>query len=322
VPELRRLLRAHSFAFAALLTVALAIANVIVRPSFADPDNWDANLAVFAPLALVAMAMTPSILSGGGGLDISIGPLMNLVTIVFVTGLLGTSLGGPVVAVPLMLALGTAVGAINGVLIAVLRYQPVIATLCMLFVLGGVNLTLAPSPSQAPADNWTTHLAGSVGPAPGGLLTVGAVLAFWLALRRTAFHRALYAVGGDDAAAYSSGVDVTRVRVIAYAIGGLFAAVAGLALAGLVQSADPSYGVQYALIGLAAVALGGTPIGGGRGGVLGSLLGAASIYLIRNLLLFAQLSVVWLQVTYGALLIAGVVLSAVMTAPVRVRGAH
>lgn len=319
--DLRRILRTRSYAFAAALTVVLLIANVLARPNFAEPANWAANLGVFAPLALVAMATTPSILSGGGGLDISIGPLMNLVSIVVVTQLLGTSLGSPVPVIVISLALGSAVGALNGVMVAVLRYQPIIATLCTMFVIGGVNLVLAPQPQQA-VSNWTQHLSGSFGPVPGAVVTIGVVLVAWLALQRSAYFRTLYAVGGDDVTAYSSGINVAAVRVIAYTLGGLFAGVAGLALTGLVQSADPTYGIQYALIGLAGVALGGTPVGGGRGGLVGSLLGAASIYLIRSLLLSLHVSSTWLQVTYGALLIGGVVLSAIVTAQPRMRGAH
>lgn len=318
--EFWHLLRRQSFVFAAVLTLALAVANAIAQPSFIDPANWEASLAVFAPLALAAMASTPAILSGRGGLDISIGPLMNLVSIVFVTGLVGGPLGGPLFAIPILLGLGLAIGTLNGVLVAVLRYQPVIATICMLFVLGGVNLMLAPQPRQAPP-NWTAQLAGSIGPLPGGLATVLAVLLVWWLLRRTAFHRTLYFAGGDDATAFSAGINVTAVRILAYAIGGLFAAVGGLALAGLVQSADAGYGAEYVLLGLAAVALGGTPIGGGRGGMLGSLLGAAVIFLIRNLLLSLEVPIVWLQVIYGALLIAGVVFSSVAMARGRTQAA-
>ena len=100
-------------------------------------------------------------------------------------------------------------------------------------------------------------------------------------------------------------MNVTRVRILAYALGGLFAGVAGLALTALLRSSDANAGLQYALIALAAVALGGTPIGGGRGGLLGSLLGASAIFLVQNLLVAPQRQRLWLQVAYGAMLIVG-----------------
>ena len=301
-----------------MLALALLIVNVIAQPSFVKPGNLPADIGLFAPLALVAMASTPAVLAGGGGLDISIGPLMNFASIVLVLKLLPNSLGTPALAIPITLAIGASVGAINGFMVAVLRYQPIIATLCTFFVLGGANIALAPNSTQAP-QNWTSNLANSVGPIPGGLILVAAVLLIWMLFRRTPLHRNLLAVGANDTAAYSAGVKVTELRFIAYTLGGLFAAIAGIALTALVQSADPNYGTQYALIGFASVALGGTPIGGGRGGLIGSLAGALVIFLIQNLLLDLHVPVVWLQVVYGTLLIASVSLTATLIGRPRLR---
>ncbi|MBV9135210.1 MAG: ABC transporter permease, partial [Chloroflexi bacterium] len=136
-------------------------------------------------------------------------------------------------------------------------------------------------------------------------------------LGRTRYLRNLLAVGASDRAAFSAGTQVGLVRVIAYALGGLFAAVAGLAVATLVQSADPNVGLPFTLIALASVVLGGTPVGGGRGGLSGSIMGAAVIYLLQNLLAALHVSAVWLPAVYGLLLLAGLVLGAVVTAPPR-----
>jgi ribose transport system permease protein len=316
----RTTLRRHSYLIALGLAGALLIANVIALPSFISPGNLPGDLGLFAPLALVALASTPAILSGGGGVDISIGPLMNFTSIILVLGLLPHWFGRPEFAIVVVLLIGATIGAINGVLVTVFRYPSVIATLCTFFVLGGANLALAPNPSSAPA-NWTSHIAGSVGPVPGGLITIGAVLLAWGALQRTALYRTLMAVGANHAAAFSAGVDVTSVRILAYACGGLFAGVAGIALTGLVQSADSSYGTQYALIGLAAVALGGTPLIGGRGGLIGSLAGALTIFLLQNLLQEVHVAVVWVQVVYGALLVGSVALSAMIAGRPQAQGA-
>lgn len=320
MPDLRHLLRRRSFLFGLALAVVLLIVNVIVLPSFISPGNLPGDLGLLAPMALVAMASTPAVLSGNGGLDISIGPLMNFTNIILVLKLLPNGLGTPVVAIVIVLLIGAAIGAINGVMIAVLRYQPMIATLCTFFVLGGANIALAPNPSQAP-HNFTDNLANSVGPIPGAIVTIGAVFMVWWLLHRTAFVRNLLAVGASDASAYSAGVNVTVIRILAYTLGGLFAAVAGIALTGLVQSADPNYGTQYALLGFAGVALGGTPIGGGRGGLFGSFVGAVVVYLIRNLLLDLHVTVVWLEVAYGALLIASVAVSATVIGRPQLRAA-
>ena len=293
--------------FAGAFSIVLLIAEIIVQPSFAKPGNWAGELGVFAPFAIVAMASTPSIISGGGGIDLSIGPLSTVINCIFVSWLIPHGLGGAI-SVPILLAIGAAVGLINGFAVAVLRYQPVVSTLCAFFILNGLANKIAPNPTTLP-NNWTAHLAAGIGFFPGALLTIGFPLAVWALLRRTAFHRTLFAAGGDDASAYSTGIDITRVRIIAYTLGGLFAAVGGIALTALIQTSSASLGTQYALIALAGVALGGTPIGGGRGGLVGSLLGAFCIYMIQQLLSSAGVSSDYQQLAYGALLIVGVVLS-------------
>ena len=141
-------LRARPWGFALLVAVALLIANIIARSSFAAWSSWPATLADFAPFALAAMATTPAVLSGAGGIDISIGPLLNLVSVVVVGVLIPHGLGSIWVAVPIALALGALVGAINGILVGVFRYQAVLATLCGLFVLGGIGLAVLSAPAS------------------------------------------------------------------------------------------------------------------------------------------------------------------------------
>jgi ribose transport system permease protein len=316
--ELRQLLRTHSYLFALVAAAGLLIANVIVLPAFGDPSNWSRTLAVFTPFALAAVASTPAVVSGGGGLDLSIGPLMSFISIVLVVYLLPSSLGYPAISIPIVLALGAIVGAASGFLITVLRYEPVIATLCALFILSGVDLKLAPSPVAIAGQNWTTNLGGSFGSIPGALLPIAAAVGVWLFLGRTSYHRTLYGIGGSDAAAFSAGVKVAQARIIAYALGGLFAAIGGIALTALIQAADATTGLSYIIPAFAAVALGGTPIGrGGRGGLLGSLLGAAILYLVQNLLGELQVDTLWLQIVYGGMLLSAVILGALVTAPPR-----
>jgi len=313
--ELRRFLRTRTYAFALVLTGILFVATVIVQPTFGSPSNWGTNLALFAPFALVAMAGTPAILSGGGGVDISVGLNAGLVSNVLVLYLLPGHLAYPLVSVPIALALGTAIGVFNGFSVAVLRYQPVIATLCALFVIQGVNLKIVNgAPAPAPS-SWLEDLRSGFGPIPGGLVLLACPVAVWILLRLTPFHRLLLSVGGNDAAAYSSGVSVTAVRLIAYGLGGLFAAIAGIAIAMLLQGSDANAGLEYVLIALAAIALGGTPIGGGRGGLVGAIVGAAAIFLIQSLLGALNINAYWNQVVYGLMLVIGAIIGAQLTAP-------
>lgn len=297
---------AGDHALPALLCAILFVANLAVQPSFVALGQIDGTLALAAPFLLAAIASTPAIMSGGGGIDLSVGPLVGVVNVVLVAWLVPHGLGGIFLAVPILLGLGLLVGTANGLLVAVVRLQPIVATLGSYLVLSGAALLILAEPGgEVPA--WVARLGGGIGPVPGALLLLGPAVLGWLAIRRTAFHTALRAVGGDAPAAYSAGIDVTRVRVLAYALGGCFAALGGIALSALIDSGDPNQGAQYTLIAVAAVALGGTSLAGGRGGVLGSILGALVIFLIQNLLSALLVSPLWLQVVYGGVLVLAVI---------------
>lgn len=303
-----RSLAGSQLSFAVFLALALLLANVLVLPGFVEAGQLSQTLGTLAPLVLVGMASTPSFLSGGGGIDLSITPLMALINIILVTKFLGTTWGDPEIAIPILVAVGAAIGAINGMLIAWLRFPPVIATLGMFFVLSGVDLALVPTPVTAPSSGWVTAIAADVGPIPGALFMVGVPLAVWGLLRRTNFADSVLAVGDQDAAAFSAGMNVGAVRIWAYALGGTLAAVAGIALTGLVQSADATTFSGYTIAALAAVALGGTNLAGGRGGLFASAIGATCIYLVENLLASLGVSAQYVQVAYGGVLLVAIVL--------------
>jgi ribose transport system permease protein len=302
----QRAARTYSFGFAALLTAALLITNIVtVHGGF----GWSDQLANVAPMAIAALASAPSII--GGGFDLSISPLICLTNCVFVVWLVPHGLGGAI-SVPIMLGIGLGVGMVNGLLIVALRVQPIVVTLAMFFGLQGLDLLIAPNPASVNSTGWLRHLAQNVGPVPGALFTMGIPLLIWIALRFVPFRRLLYAVGSNDATAFSSGVNVNAVRVASYALGGLFAGFGGLALTSLVSSADASNATEYTLTGIAAVVLGGTALAGGRGGLIGPLLGAFSIYLLQNLLATFAINPAYLQIVYGGILIVAVVLGGVL----------
>ncbi|HUC24222.1 MAG TPA: ABC transporter permease [Streptosporangiaceae bacterium] len=294
-------------AFCLTLLVLLVVINFIVQPSFAAPGQIAPTLGDLAPFALAGMASTPAILAGGGGIDLSVAPLMGFTNILLVTRLLGTPLGKPLAAVPILVAIGACVGLINGVMVTKLRIPPVIATLGTYFVLSGVDLGLVPNPVTAPP-NWTNNVAGSIGPIPGALLIVGLPLLLWLGLRRTPFVEALLAVGDHDAAAFSAGMNIDAVRIAAYALGGAIAGVGGIALTGLVASADSQVFGDYVLVALAAVALGGTNMAGGRGGMMLSVIGAGCVFMLENLLTDLHASAYFIQVAYGGVLLVAILL--------------
>jgi ribose transport system permease protein len=288
--------------FAIGLFVILLIVNLATGPAFASPSNLPNTLANAAPFVLAAMAATPAILSGGGGVDVSIGPLMGLVNALLIATLLPAGLAGPATALPILLGIGLGVGLANGLLVTVVRLQPIVATLVSYLVLSGLTLTVLPQPSGN-APSWINQLGNSVGPIPGAVIIVGATIIAWALLWRTGYRVALLAVGGDDRTAFTAGINVLAVRTSAYAIGGLLAAVAGISLTALIGSGDPTLGTQYTLTAIAGAAFGGNSLAGGRGGMTGSIFAAVDIFLVQNLLSTLNVSSYWLQIVYGAVVI-------------------
>jgi ribose transport system permease protein len=305
--QLARAARSHSFAFSAALTVVLLIVTLIKESGSFGLTN---QLADAAPMIIAALASAPTII--GGGFDLSISPLIFFTNAAYVVWLAPNGLGGAV-AVPIVLGLGVASGLVTGLMIVWLRVQPVVVTLAMYFALQGVDLLLAPNPVSLSNPGWLAHLSGTVAGIPGGVFTIGIPLLIWFGLRYVPFRGLLYAVGSNDATAFSSGVNVSAVRVASYAMGGLFAGVGGLALTSIVHSTNASQATEYTLVAIAAVVLGGTSLAGGRGGLVGVLFGAASIYLLQNLLATFQVNQAWLQIAYGGILIIAVVIQGALS---------
>jgi ribose transport system permease protein len=293
-----------------ILIVILVVVNLVLTPNMFASGRLTGIANLLVPSILAAMASVPSILSGGGGLDLSIGPLLGFVNVFLVGVLLASGLGSGLIAIPLCLLLGAAVGAINGVLVGYLRLQPVVVTLGSYLALAGLSLVVLPQPLGG-APVWTVPLGDSIlgGYLPLSLLLVVAALLIWWIAKKTGLVKLISAVGSDDRAAHVSGVDIRLVRVAAYTLGGLLAGLAGIALTVLINSSDPRAGIQYTLMAIVAVALGGNALRGGRGGMRGPILGAICLYLIQSLLSAANVSSLWIQVVYGAVLLAAVCLN-------------
>jgi len=296
-------LRRRPYLLAGGLSLLLLIATVIVQPA----TNWSGQIAAFAPLAIAAMASTSSVL--GGGIDLSISPVMALTGILYAGYLFPAGLGG-IEALPILVALGALVGLVNGFIVVKLRLSPLVATLAVMFIVTGVNLRLADRPFTVTGDTWLRVVSGPLGPIPGGLISIAIVVLLWYALMATAYRRSIYAVGGNDATAYSAGMRVAAIRILSYVFGSVLAVFAGLSLVGLTSSASATTSSSYLLVALAAVAIGGTSLLGGRGGVLGSILGAAALFLVQTLLSSLGVPGAALPLIYGIVLAAALVVGA------------
>jgi ribose transport system permease protein len=302
-----------------VILVVLLIANIILQPSLVSESNWASTLAVMVPFILTAMAMAMPVLSGNGGLDLSIGPFAGFVSVLVAQVFAQHGLGAPEVLIPLSLIVGLAGGSLNGVLVSYVRLPPIIATLGTYLLYEGLSAQILPAPGGT-VPTWLSNLNGSYGKFPAILIPLIVVgIAFW-GLSRTAFYRNVKAVGGDERAAYTSGINTSVVRFGCYALGGMLAAIAGLLLAGFEQQGDATVGTPYTISAITAVALGGISLAGGRGGMLGAAIGGVVLFLITNFLSAAHVSPYGVDIVNGGALVAALALSQYLDRRRRARG--
>ncbi|MBB3001199.1 MULTISPECIES: ABC transporter permease [Paraburkholderia] len=284
-----------------LLLLVAVVALGASFSSFRTPQNL-ANLIVQAtPLLVVALGQTLPILTGG--LDLSVGVVMSLSTCILATT------GSPALAIALTVASAALVGVVNGIGVTRFRVHPIIMTLSTGTILQGIVLLVQPSPGGSIWAPISAAVGNSVMGVPVAVLWVA--LAAWIAwslLHRSRFGLHLYSVGGGADNAALAGVGVARTTIAAYVLCALFAAVAGIFLAGRISSGDPWVGASYGLDSVAAVALGGTQLSGGVGGPLGTIFGALLLGIVGNGMNIVQINPFLLSVVNGTLLLFAVCL--------------
>ena len=252
-------------------------------------------------LALAAIGQTVVLMTGA--LDLSIGSEISLVNC-FAATFMGDGTTHIVLVVIASLLIGVAAGALNGLVVAYGRVAPLIATFCTSFIYAGLSLTLRPQPGGSIPDSFANLLTGSWGLLPFSLLLLLlAVLVIWLPVFRSRLGRFIVAYGDNPESAFASGIPVRRVGMAAYMLAGLFAAIAGLFLAAETTSGDPSIGNVYTLNSLAAAVLGGVALTGGRGTVIGPILGAILLSIILNVLSVVGISAFWQDFIEGGILV-------------------
>jgi ribose transport system permease protein/ribose transport system ATP-binding protein len=253
------------------------------------------NLLLLAT-ALMLVSIGQLIVLVTGGVDLSVGPMMGLGVVIFTgfaTDEKGT--GGLLIGLALLVAAGLAVGLVNGSLVRFARIPPLIATLATFIAVQGVALLINPVPEGLLAADATDKLSKTIGGLVPIVFVAVVVIAGgceWL-LRRSRLGLALRAVGSDQASAHRIGVGVGRTLLVAYALCGLFAALAAIMLAVQIGTGDAQAGQNYTLQSIAAVVLGGASIYGGRGSVVGAILGALLLSELIAALPFLQLGDQW-----------------------------
>ena len=309
---------------AVIALVVLAVAFSVLSPEFLTAANMTILVKHVAINAILAIGMTFVILSGG--IDLSVGSIAGLAGMIagglISKGLVLSSAGVVVyphasLAIAAAVIVGSAVGALNGLLVSWLRVAPFIATLGALYVARGAALLLSggatyPNLIGDPSIGNTgfTWIGAGVTlglPVPIWLMAGLAGLAMFVAAR-TPFGRQVYAVGGNERAAQLAGVRVRRVKVRVYIISAFCAALVGVIIAAQLGAAHPATGETFELNAIAAVVLGGTSLMGGRGSIVGTLIGAFVIGVLADGLVLLGVSEFWQMVIKGVVIVFAVIL--------------
>lgn len=270
-----------------LIALLFLIAVVsFLNPNFFTLDNILNILRQTSVNAIIAVGMTLVILTAG--IDLSVGSVLALCG-AFAASLIAMEVS-VFIAVPTALIAGTVLGAISGVIIAKGKVQAFIATLVTMTLLRGVTMVYTDGRpiSTGFTDTADTFAWFGTGytlgiPVPVWIMVI-VFAAAWYVLNHTRFGRYVYALGGNESATRLSGINVDRVKIGVYAICGLLSALAGIIVTSRLSSAQPTAGMAYELDAIAAVVLGGTSLAGGRGRIMGTLIGALIIGFLNNAL--------------------------------------
>jgi ribose transport system permease protein len=291
--------------------VVLLVFTRMIQPSYGVTGVQGLAISVL-PLALATVAQAIVVISGG--IDLSIGSMMALTSVVSASLMKGQSEEFGVVVVLGVLLLGLLLGAVNGGLVVVTRVPDIVVTLAMSFVWAGCALLVLKTPGGGAASWLKDLITGSVGNEwipRAAIVLIVVVALIWIPVRRSRLGLSIYAIGSNRLAAFRSGVSVGRTKIIAYMLTGLFSALGGLSLTASTGIGTPVPG-PYTLLSVAAVVLGGVSLAGGRGGVFGPIVAVVILQLIRTDMTFLNVNTNLAVVVQGLILIGVVMIGSLL----------
>jgi len=294
-------------AFASLIVIFAFFS--VVSPDFLNYGNVTAILFSTVVIGMLALGTTFVIITGG--IDLSIGTGMALCAVIAGVLIVHSGLPMPLGVLGAVL-FGGLIGLVNGVNVAVLNLPPFIATLAMMLVAQGLALVISGS---APiyfndSPNYTKISTGSIIPGtnfPNAVLILAALaVVAGVLLNKTILGRYTYSVGSNEEATALSGINVRRWKLLIYTLAGLFTGLAGVLISARLGSAQPATGVGYELQAIAAVVIGGTSLSGGKGSIVGTVIGALIISVLNNGLQIMSIPQEWQNVILGCVILVAV----------------
>jgi ribose transport system ATP-binding protein len=270
------------------------------------------NLSAYLfPLFLVAMAQSVVMLTGG--IDLAVGQMMSLATVVLATQMFDTPLS-KITAVVTVLVGGALLGLATGSIVTFIRLPAIIVTLATSFIWAGWALFVLSVPGGHLPVSFAQDFTGRIdGVIPTTLAALAAVLVIWKLIKLTPLGLSIYAVGDNARGAFVSGVPVRRARIAAYIIAGVMTAMAGIGLSAYAATGDPLIGAPFSLASISAAVLGGISFFGGQGQLKGTIAGALTLGLMTQVLFISGLSPAYQRVIYGAVLVVALGIKAFAT---------
>jgi ribose transport system permease protein len=298
-----RLFRERREATVLVMLIIVFMGLTIASEFFLTTRNLTNVARQMSVVGIVALGQALVIISGG--IDLSVGSVIGLAAVA--AAMISAGTGSPILGIAGALAIGTLVGVINGLLVTRVRINPFITTLGTLSIARGTALLVTNGNPQR-FDNWAAWLGyGKVGEIPAQFILLVVLTALvWFFANRVKWGRNVYAVGDNARAARLAGVDVRATRIIVFTVCGALAGLGGLLLGGMLTNANPNLGLGYELDVIAAVILGGVALTGGRGSILGVVIGAALMALLRNAFVLLNVSGYWQTITIGLVVVIAV----------------
>ena len=294
------------FMFFALLIFALIRSPIIISPS-----GIGSVIILTAPLILATYALTIIVMAGRGGVDLSIGPFMGFINVSLIQLYAHGYLQHPVSFFIYAIGIGVIYQIFFGIIVVFVRVQPIIIALAGYLAFTGINLVILSRPGGV-APDWIEPWGAGITIFNEILLLLILATIFFYLITHTAFWGHLKLMGADERAAFTSGVKINWVRIVAHAIAGIFAGLSAISFTALIGSGDPIQGTKYTLLGVTALVLGGASLVGGRGGAFGAILGALILYLINYSLVtfqFERLQSFVSDLSYGGVLVIALLIS-------------
>lgn len=292
-----------------LMIGALSVLSPLIRGEqyFLTPRNLLQVALQAAINSIIAVGMTFIITSGG--IDLSVGSMVAFAGIVAALVMRDTSLG-PLVGFLVAVAVGALCGLFNGLLITRVRLQPFIATLGTMGIFRGLALIVSNGrPVYGFDQSFVAIFAGTLGIVPVQVIVAAIVAAIgWFTLTQTRFGKYTIAIGGNEETTKLAGIPIQRYKLGIYSLGGLLTGIAAALLTARLSSADPIAGTLFELDAIAATVMGGTSLTGGEGTILGTIVGALIISLVRNGMNIFNVPGFWQQLVIGSVIILAVVL--------------